>query len=296
MIPVLGARAGVKGSQIASNAASAMKNDLYVRRWSTVTGKGKQKKVVDHELHINPVGVAVGAIGVAVGAGLAGLAGALALRYSGKKVVSGEVSKRFMVDEFDAVYEDQLIVDSPAIAGWTEVVVDQAGTPESWSEPPIWVPETRIWVEGSYIHGTWQEGHWDVIPGHWSQGGVYTPSTPQVTHSVWHPPVDAVTHTAHVLITPGTAILLTKRGIPLGVFEGGDTTADAIRMAMKRSTGAVDGSVTLNRTARIIATHPKSRKRVWCNRYYYQFKAKGISLEDKEEDSSGFLDWLKPFG
>ncbi len=60
-VPILAAKSGVDASK---RVAEALKNDIYVVSWSSVKGKGKKKRVVEHELHVNPVAVGVG---VAVG-------------------------------------------------------------------------------------------------------------------------------------------------------------------------------------------------------------------------------------
>ena len=56
----------------AGKASRALTGDVYVSKWQTTKGKGKKKKVVDRELHINPLLViaAVGAGALAVDVGM----------------------------------------------------------------------------------------------------------------------------------------------------------------------------------------------------------------------------------
>lgn len=123
--------AALMGAQ--ERSTEAVKGDVYTRRWSTVQGKGKKKKVVEHELHVNPGSVGLGAIGLAVGAGVAGLGAALALRFSGKEVKTGDKLVRRMVDEYQPVYETVTVIDRP-----------EEVTPGYWT----YVKYTRVWVEG----------------------------------------------------------------------------------------------------------------------------------------------------
>ncbi len=107
-----------KGAQNASQTASkVLTHDLYVKKWTTVKtkGKGKKKQVtpVEHELHINPVSIAI--IGAAATAGVAALA--LGLWLSGNKAKLGgtKVVKR-IVDEYQPVYKTVTVVDVPAVS------------------------------------------------------------------------------------------------------------------------------------------------------------------------------------
>ena len=285
----------LKGKETLQAALAGMKNDLYVRTWDTEEGTGKRKHVVHHELHVNPASIALGAGGLAVAGGVGFLGTMLALRFGGKEIKIGERTRIFLVDEFDAEFGTKTVVDQEA---WTETIT-----------------QNDQWVEGHYIEGTptgwlcrddgstitldeYETGlnHWmashkghDVVRTYeklWVDGYWTVKNT-----TVQHP---AITHTEtdwSQLIKSGTSVLMTKRGIPMGTFTDGDTTAAAIRQATKRSYGAVEGTVALKRSARVISTHPATRKRVWCTRYFYEFKAEGIAIEDKASSDK----WWNPF-
>jgi hypothetical protein len=63
------------GIKAAEHAGRALTGDIYTRRWTTVKGTGRKKKLVDHELRVNPVSVGLGL--VAAGVAAAGAAAAL---------------------------------------------------------------------------------------------------------------------------------------------------------------------------------------------------------------------------
>ena len=79
MASMIAAEAGKKGSEI---AAKALTGDIYTRRWTSVVGKGKKKKAVDHEVRVNALTLAIAAVGAASTAAL----GAGALWLSQKKL------------------------------------------------------------------------------------------------------------------------------------------------------------------------------------------------------------------
>jgi len=68
--PVLAAEIAAKGKQTASKAITG---DVYIRRWTTTrtTGKGKKKRTIttEHEAHVNPLSIAIGAAVTAVTVG-----------------------------------------------------------------------------------------------------------------------------------------------------------------------------------------------------------------------------------
>ena len=129
-IPLEAIRA-VKGKE----SAQALKNDLYVRKWTSVKGKGKSKKVVEHEAHLNPASVGVGAVGLAVGAGLAGLAAVLALRFGGRKLAEGDAELIRIVRIYSAKTEQVKVVDTPAIPAHY-ITVNIKGVLKT-----VWIPE-----------------------------------------------------------------------------------------------------------------------------------------------------------
>lgn len=110
--PILAA----KGAQ---NAANALTGDIYVKRWTSVHGKGKKKKEVDHELHINPLTALAAA---ALGAGALATAAVglwLTQQKVGKKMSGDTVLPKLKVRYarlYEGVYETitTVVVDSPA--------------------------------------------------------------------------------------------------------------------------------------------------------------------------------------
>lgn len=87
--PVLAAEIAAKGKQTASKAITG---DVYIRRWTTTrtTGKGKKKRTIttEHEAHVNPFSIAIGAAVTAVTVG-----GALWLMQMGAKPIKVETTK-----------------------------------------------------------------------------------------------------------------------------------------------------------------------------------------------------------
>lgn len=63
--PIVAAKAG----KSVGEAVKGLTGDLYVRRWTSVTGKGKKKKAVEHEARVNVATVLVGAVAAGVGVG-----------------------------------------------------------------------------------------------------------------------------------------------------------------------------------------------------------------------------------
>ena len=63
------------GAKAAERAGKALTGDVYTRSWTSVVGKGKKKKVVDHTLHVNPLTLAIGTMfaGGALALGAIGL-------------------------------------------------------------------------------------------------------------------------------------------------------------------------------------------------------------------------------
>ena len=181
MIPIAGIAAS-KGKE----TAQALKNDVYVRKWTSVQGTGKKAVAVEHELHVNPTGILTGVAAGVAAAGVALVGGALALRFSGKKLNTSGRTVYFMIDQFN---------------------------------------------------------------------------------------------------TPDVCTLLSKRGVPLGVFKGDEPRKDALNAAYKRSPGHILDTGTEVRHQDVIATHPATGKRVHATRYFYRHKVQGFGIEDKEEES-----------
>ena len=93
--PVLAAEIAAKGKQTASKAITG---DVYIRRWTTTrtTGKGKKKRTIttEHEAHVNPLSIAIGA---AVTAATVGGALWLAQMRAAPVMVIGAVTDKAVV-------------------------------------------------------------------------------------------------------------------------------------------------------------------------------------------------------
>ena len=89
----------------AGKASRALTGDVYVSKWQTTKGKGKKKKVVDRELHINPLLViaAVGAGVLAVGVGMFATQATLKAKYGHKFAVINKLQGRPGVPAWDGI-------------------------------------------------------------------------------------------------------------------------------------------------------------------------------------------------
>ena len=288
VLPILAAKAAGKGSE----SAQAIKNDLYVRRWATVTGKGKHKKVVDHELHINPVGVALGIAGTAVAAGLTVLGGALALRLSGKKLKLGEATRYFMVDEFGATSHTETYLISPATAAVPGYYKTESVAVCTWTLiDPERPRDQRVDIVKYDVHVA-------QAPYPAPEGQYWTHTDSFRSYQVWVPEVpaqEAVYGERLVWDSPLVTSLLTKRGVPIAAFKGEDNTdamVAAVNRATKRVPKYIPGTVENIRAHAITAINPVTRKSQAAMRWVYKYKVVGMSLEDKEDES-----WIsKMFG
>ena len=68
--PIVAAEAGKRGLE----AGKALAGDIYTRRWTSEKGKGKKKRVIEHELKVNALSAAligIGAAATATGAAFA---------------------------------------------------------------------------------------------------------------------------------------------------------------------------------------------------------------------------------
>lgn len=61
----------LEGAKRGKQAGNALLGDIYTRRWTTITGTGKKKHEVDHELKVNPMSILIGGAAVGVGAAAA---------------------------------------------------------------------------------------------------------------------------------------------------------------------------------------------------------------------------------
>ena len=212
--PLMAARsAGIASSEV----KKALTGDVYVRKWTSSTGRGKKKQLVDHEVHFNPLVIA----GTVVAAGAAATLGMMALWFSQRKLTTtaGKTIIR-RVRIYEPIYKMVTIIDTPA--------KDVSTTNYRTVRPPV-------------VHG--------VVIGHrcTRDGAVYMVTDPideqeyfrwlalHEPHGVvditgdYQPPsyeepyivivhYDAVTHEERVLDRAGYGVVYTERGIPLRRF------------------------------------------------------------------------------
>ena len=92
--PIIAAEAAKRGI----DAGKALTGDIYTRRWTSVVGKGKKKRVVEHEAHLNTLSAVILAAGAATTAALAGAA-LWATGKSFKRAASTTVVRRWVEDQ-----------------------------------------------------------------------------------------------------------------------------------------------------------------------------------------------------
>lgn len=165
----------------AEKASKALTGDIYVRKWTSVSGKGKHKKAVEHEVRVNAVTGAVVAVGAALTAGLGMAALWMAQRKLSRKTTDdGDYGHDLVLvlDIYDTTYKTVTVVDEPAY------------------------DETLYW---QVIRGTptlISKETYDSLLG--TGAVLYT----DVVH------YDAVTHEETVVDVPGYAYVKSKRGVP----------------------------------------------------------------------------------
>lgn len=103
--------AGKAAQSAGERARNALTGDIYTRGWTTVSGTGKNKRVVHHELRVNPVSVGLGAIA----AGVTAVGLGVGLWLVQKKVVRSD-SKSFVriVDYHPSETTTTTVVDEEA--------------------------------------------------------------------------------------------------------------------------------------------------------------------------------------
>jgi hypothetical protein len=105
VVPIVAAGSAAKGTGIASKALTG---DIYTRKWITTQtkGKGKKKRVVvtEHDVHVNPVAVAIAA-------------GVTALTIGGAAWILQMRAKPVMIDKTESV---GAAITTPAKGPWVE--------------------------------------------------------------------------------------------------------------------------------------------------------------------------------
>ena len=209
----------VKGAQ---SAQAALQHDLYVKKWTSTKGKGKKKKIVEHELHINPVSVAI--LGGAATLGVAAIG--LGLWLSGNKMglKDGKTIKR-IVDEYQAVMQTVTVVDVPAVPGkpaWNEV---RTGTAPNYIK--VRVDKNGMQREEAEAFGI----HW--VFDHLEERYIGEKTT---TYSFYHdaePGTPAETHTEDRVKTAGKTVVMTNRFVPRGSYATFDEAINKMQARHK---------------------------------------------------------------
>lgn len=117
------------GIKAAEHAGRALTGDIYTRRWTTVKGTGRKKKLVDHELRVNPVSVGLGL----VAAGVAAAGAAAALWFTQRKLTTETGADIVRVwDSYGTTYTTttKTVYDptkTPPYTVVTEYVIDKPG-------------------------------------------------------------------------------------------------------------------------------------------------------------------------
>ena len=165
----------------AANASSglqkALTGDIYSRTTSEVVGKGSKAKVVEHTVHVNPVGIglgalALGAAGFAVGAGL----------WAMQLKIQPTVVKTYAT-----------VIDVPEAPSYiTYIPHDAVG---HWVHETIKVGTQTQWIEDTWIRGVLKPGHWITTDKVQDTGkDIWVVDIPPYDEKVFHPAIPAVTH------------------------------------------------------------------------------------------------------
>jgi hypothetical protein len=170
-----------KGTTDASRGLQkALTGDIYSKHWTEVVGTGKKAKLVEHEVHVNPVGIGLGAVAL----GAAALAAGAALWIGQMRIVPTKMQQyRIVVDvsehtdrgQTGSIWHPETTVND-ALLGWRCAdghffsVEDDIG--EALSK----------WTYIHHYHGLIvQEYGTRVIPG-WNEIVMGDVTTPAVTH------------------------------------------------------------------------------------------------------------------
>lgn len=135
----------LEGAKRASKAANALTGDIYVRRWTTVVGKGKKKREVEKELHVNPLML----IGTAVAGGVAVAGAAVGLWLTQRKVGKAAQAENVRIMRFyEPVFEEKTVVITPET---TTTVWDARGVPHTVIVPAVLGTETVMTKAGRLV-------------------------------------------------------------------------------------------------------------------------------------------------
>ena len=157
----------------ATSAQKALTGDIYTRRWVTVEGKGKKKRIIEHEAHINPVGIGLGALAI----GAAATAGVAALWLAQLKLTPGRVDviKAAYVWPSDYGYASSIytnadqpsevpsrVITVPAKGYWSQPNSDLAPGTGDYKGVGGWTPGA-MWVETSAAYQKTEYAVWTIL-------------------------------------------------------------------------------------------------------------------------------------
>jgi hypothetical protein len=244
------------------SAQKALTGDLYVKRWQTVKKRSKAQGgnvAVDHELHINPVGIAIAGAAATAAAAILGL-GAYMMG-ARLKVNSGEGAKtvKRIVDIYPPGTDANCtIIDTPA---WTETIEHEGSSHQehdiayTGEHRDVWIPETNI-------KGIIKPGYWAEIP---------ITTELETTHTVWDlmPWTEtrshgAITHDETRVL--GRTVVMTNRFRPTGTYTNKE---DAFAKMTARYTNPSE--VTVDKEVSVVVRNTRIR------RLYCHFTADGFS-------------------
>ena len=144
--PIVAAEAGKRGLE----AGKALAGDIYTRRWTSEKGKGKKKRVVEHELKVNALSAAL----VTVGAATTAAVGMFALWVAQRKltVTKGKDIdiKWFYKDRRVTVYAGSTPIKTFTSDGFP--TTSQVLTGRQTQAGYVYVSQVRTWAADG---GTW---------------------------------------------------------------------------------------------------------------------------------------------
>ncbi len=247
--PVVAAKAAQKAS---SAASGALTHDLYVRSWDSVKNLPKSKggpRTVHHELHVNPVTIAVGGAGLLGGLALLGL-GAYMVGVRAKVDTDHKLVQR-IIDEYQPTMKLVTVVDVPAI-------------PEVPAKPEV--------------------SHWEVQTRYIEKpGGIKVPVTDEYLVIDQYaqpavPGVPAVTHQENVVDKAAYVIVMSNRFRPTGKYATYDEAVDKMQARYKNPRELTE--------TRLVWVSVNGRQVL---RHFVHFKADGATIGFDQGEQRGAL-------
>jgi len=156
----------------------ALTGDIYTKTWSEVVGRGKKAKIVEKTVHVNPVGIGLGAL--AVGAAATAAVGALWLaqlkltpvrhpQYHTVVDTPAEPQKWVVTREGGTepmwIRSSKIVTIYPQTGGMTAEELREAGVPKPW---------------GMSAQAEVDTSHWGTHS--WAEEGYVVPAVAEVSH------------------------------------------------------------------------------------------------------------------